>query len=154
MGRTARLAHSDSQSQRWLWFIVSAQGASSSSCLVFNFKVNLALFSSDITQSFFMAKNDFTEHNLINTSWYFLSLIPKVQPTSFSPTNDDDLPPVVHGKKTMPSSLNIIIVRHNLRQGNPEKLSWFTILRFKIVLVLVLERSRGLSENLLTWRRF
>ena len=37
----------------------------------------------------------------------FSALILKVQPTRFSPTNDDDLPPVVHGEKTIPCSLNI-----------------------------------------------
>ena len=111
------LASSGSQWQRQIWFMLLAHGASHkrnqlphlSSCLAFNYntlKVNLAPSSSNITQIFFEKKN-ITWFNPITTHWYFLSHILKVQPTSFSPTTDEDLLPSAFGKKTMPCGLNI-----------------------------------------------
>lgn len=45
MGRTARLAHSDGQSQRWIWFIVPTQGASQYNKGIYSLTHHLVLVS-------------------------------------------------------------------------------------------------------------
>ena len=85
---------------------------------------------------------------------FSVSYILKAQPTSFSPTTDDDLPPSAHGKKTIPCSLNIYCT-YTLRQQHPEKLSQlaFIYICSKAFLYCYMEK-RSRTQNACTFCLF